>query len=86
MKLSLSILFLILLSIGCKKKSDSVYICIDEEHNTYHKFKDCKNLNKCNSDILFVPFIDKDKDTEEERNHGNSGIEIRRECGLCYGK
>lgn len=90
MKLTLSILLILFMSVGCKKKPDGVYVCTDRKHNTYHENKSCRNLTICTEDILHVPYSDRNKDRPDRGIGYDDGYDNgplgRKPCGLCYGK
>lgn len=48
-----------------------VYICTGNSATVYHKYKDCKGLNRCRSKVKAVT-------TDEAKRMG------RRECRICY--
>ena len=54
-----------------KHVSGKVYICTGKSATVYHKYKDCKGLNRCRSKIKAVT-------TYEAKRMG------RRECRICY--
>ena len=58
------------LNTNVKSESDIVYICTGPKAKVYHKYKDCKGLNRCSGDVISVT-LEKAKKT-------------RRACKICY--
>lgn len=59
------------LSCGIQRdKSDTVYICTGPKAKVYHKYKDCRGLDRCSGDIKEIS-LEKAK-------------KIRRPCKICY--
>ena len=53
-----------------RTSSTTVYICTGPKAKVYHKYKDCKGLNRCSGDIVAIS-LEKAKKT-------------RRACKICY--
>lgn len=51
-------------------KSDTVYICTGPKAKVYHKYKDCRGLDRCSGDIKEIS-LEKAK-------------KMRRPCKICY--
>lgn len=51
-------------------KSDIVYICTGSKAKVYHKYKDCRGLDRCSGSIKEISLDEAKK--------------IRRPCKICY--
>lgn len=51
-------------------KPDIVYICTGPKAKVYHKYKDCRGLDKCSGSIKEISLDEAKK--------------IRRPCKICY--
>lgn len=64
------IIFLSSITLSCDNTA-KVFICTGKSATVYHRYKDCKGLNRCRSKIKAITI-------DEAERMG------RRECKICY--